>query len=254
MIYLDSHAHVDVVPALNWYDTADKLISRMDAAGVIKAAISGYLNEPGPNPDGLKVIADAVEKYPDRLIGYARLDPWYDDRCVDALNTAVKSWGCRGVKLHPAHYTLYPFGPETVKLAKRAGELGLPILFHCGDEVMCLPYQIDRLAEKCPDTTIILAHIGGFFSGEAALNVAERRDNVLVDTSEIPFPEMVRKAVDRLGAEKVLWGTDAPCCSIEHEIKKVELAGLTESQQQLLFAENYARLMGIDLEAYRANH
>jgi len=224
----------------------------MDKAGVRMAAISGYLNAPGPNPDGFKVISDAVAKYPDRLIGYARLDPWFDDRCVDALNVAVRDWGCRGIKLHPAHYTLYPYGPETVKLARRAGELGLPILFHCGDEIMCLPYQIDRLALQCPETTIILAHIGGFFSGESALNVAERRKNILVDTSEVPFPEMVRKAVDRLGIEKVLWGTDAPCCDILHEIKKIELAGLNEKQQQLIFAENYAHLMGINLEAFRA--
>jgi hypothetical protein len=250
MIYLDSHAHVDVVPALNWYDTADKLVSRMDEAGVQMAAISGYLNVPGPNPEGFKVISLAIAKYPDRLIGYARLDPWFDDQCVNALNIAVRDWGCRGVKLHPAHYTLYPFGPETVKLARRAGELGLPILFHCGDEMMCLPYQIDRLAIQCPETTIILAHIGGFFSGEAALNVAERRSNVLVDTSEIPFPEMVRKAVNRLGAEKVLWGTDAPCCDIGHEIRKVELAGLTDEQQRLLFSKNYARLMGINMEGF----
>jgi predicted TIM-barrel fold metal-dependent hydrolase len=254
MIYLDSHAHVDVVPALNWYDTADKLVSRMDAAGVSMAIISGYLNAPGPNPKGLKVISDAVARYPDRLIGYARLDPWYDDRCVAVLDEAVKDWGCRGIKLHPAHYTLYPFGPETVKLARRAGELNLPILFHCGDEIMCLPYQIDRLAAQCPDTTIILAHIGGFFSGESALNVADRRKNVMVDTSEIPFPEMVRKAVDRLGAEKVMWGTDAPCCDILHEIKKVEMAGFTEQQQRLLFGENLARLMGINLETIHAKN
>jgi len=115
---------------------------------------------------------------------------------------------------------------------------------------MCLPYQIDRLAIQCPETTLILAHIGGFFSGESALNVAERRRNVLVDTSEIPFPDMVRKAVNRLGAEKVLWGTDAPCCDIGHEIKKVELAHLTVEQQRLIFAENYARLMGINLETF----
>jgi hypothetical protein len=254
MIYLDSHAHVDVVPALNWYDSAEKLVARMDKAGIRMAAISGYLNAPGPNPEGLKGIADAVAQYPDRLIGYARLDPWYDDRCVETLDAAVRDWGCRGVKLHPAHYTLYPFGQETVKLAHRAGELGLPMLFHCGDEIMCLPYQIDRLAEKCPNTTIILAHIGGFFSGEAALDVAERRPNVLVDTSEIPFPGMVRKAVDRLGAEKVLWGTDAPCCDIGHEIRKVELAGLTAGQERQLFCENFARLMGIPLEADDAGH
>jgi len=245
---LDSHAHVDVVPALGWHDTAEKLVQRMDQAGVAKAAISGYMNAPGPNPDSLKMIGAAVEKYPDRLIGYARMDPWFDDACIRALEDAVAHLGIRGVKLHPAHYTLYPFGHLTVKLVKRAGELGLPVLFHCGDEIMCLPYQIDRLAAQCPDTTIILAHIGGFFSGEAALNVAARRPNVLVDTSEIPLPDMIRKAVDRLGAEKVLFGTDAPCCDIRLEIKKVKLAGLKPDQERLVMSENYAKLMAIPLE------
>jgi predicted TIM-barrel fold metal-dependent hydrolase len=245
---LDSHAHVDVVPALGWYDTADKLVQKMDEAGVAMAAISGYLNAPGPNRDSLKVIAEAVEKYPDRLIGYARLDPWYDEACIRTLEHAATRMDFRGVKLHPAHYTLHPFSELTVKLVRRAGELGLPVLFHSGDEMMCLPYQIDRLAAQCPETTIILAHIGGFFSGEAALEVAERRPNVLVDTCEIPFPDMVRKAVDRLGAEKVLFGTDAPCCDIRLELKKIELAGLSSEEAYLVLCGNFARLMNIPTE------
>lgn len=242
---LDSHAHVDVVPSLGWYDTAEKLVQRMDEAGIAMAAISGYLNAPGPNPDSLKPIAEALVRYPNRFFGYARLDPWFDDQCIRTLESAVSDYGFRGVKLHPAHYTLFPFGPLTVKLVQRAGELGLPVLFHCGDEMMCLPYQIDRLAEQAPDTRIVLAHIGGFFSGDAAIHVAARRRNVWVDTSEIPFPNMVRKAVDRLGAEKVLFGSDAPCCDYRLEIKKVQLAGLTPGEEKLVFWENYARMMGI---------
>jgi uncharacterized protein len=246
---LDSHTHMDVVPSLGWYDTAEKLIQRMDEADITMAAISSYLNAPGPNPDTLKTISAAVEKYPDRLIGYARLDPWFDDECVKMLEDAVKNLGIRGVKLLPAHYTLYPYGPLTVKLVQRAGELGLPVLFHSGDEIMCLPYQIDRLAAQCPDTKIILAHIGGYFSGDAALDVAERRENVWVDTSEIPFPDRVRKAVDRLGAEKVLFGSDAPCCDIRLEILKVKLADLTPEQEQLVMCDNYAKIMGISTGA-----
>jgi hypothetical protein len=220
----------------------------MDQAGVAKAAISGYLNAPGPNPDSLTNIAKAVESYPDRLIGYARLDPWFDEDCIRTLENAVTQLGILGVKLHPAHYTLFPFGPSTVKLVRRAGELRLPVLLHCGDEVMCLPFQIDRMAEQCPETTIILAHIGGYFYGEAALRVAERRSNVLVDTSEMPFPYRICQAVDRLGAEKVLFGSDAPCCDIRLEIQKVKLAGLTAEQEGLVMYKNFAALMNISIE------
>jgi predicted TIM-barrel fold metal-dependent hydrolase len=123
---LDSHTHVDVVPSLGWYDTADKLVSAMDEAGVAVAAISGYMNAPGPNPESLQTIADAVAQYPDRLIGYARLDPWFDEMYIQTLEQAVRDWGCRGVKLHPALCTLHPCGPLTVCLARRAGELGVP--------------------------------------------------------------------------------------------------------------------------------
>jgi hypothetical protein len=119
MLILDSHAHVDVAPSLGWTDTAGKLVQRMDQTDIAKAALSGCLNAPGPNPNSLQTIADEVEKYPARLIGYARMDLWFDDACIQALVDSVKRLGIRGVKLHPAHYTLYPFGPLTAMLAAR---------------------------------------------------------------------------------------------------------------------------------------
>ncbi|MDY6846697.1 MAG: amidohydrolase family protein [Chloroflexota bacterium] len=244
---LDSHAHIDVVPSFGWFDTAEKLIGMMDEAGVSMAAVSGYYNLPGPNPESIQLIAEAVQKYPDRIIGYIRLDPWFEGKCLEQLDLAVKEYGIRGVKLHPAHYTLHPFGDQTVRLARRAGEYGIPMLFHSGDEMMCLPYQIDRLAAQAPETTIILAHTGGFFSNKAAIEVARRRENVYVDTCEIPLPRVVKQAVQELGAEKVLFGTDAPCCDIKVEIRKVELAGLSQEEERLVFFENYANLMGIEL-------
>ncbi len=244
---IDSHTHIDIAPSLGWYDTAEKLIKMMDEAGVSIAAASGYYNHPGPNPESMKLIADAIQKYPDRIIGYIRLDPWFGDECIKQLEIAVEKYGFRGIKLHPAHYTLHPFSENTVNLAKRAGEYGIPMLFHSGDEMMCLPYQIGRLAEKVPETTIILAHTGGFFSNDAALEVAKRHKNIYVDTCEIPIPDIIKKSVEVLGPERVLFGTDAPCCDIKLEIRKVELAGLSQEEKELVFSRNYARLMNIPI-------
>lgn len=239
---IDSHCHIDIVPSLGWYDTADLLISRMDEAGIDRAVISGYLNAPGPDPDHLKTIAEAMAKYPGRFIGYARLDPWFADECIKELNHAYYDYGIRGVKLLPAHYTLYPYDSLTVDVVKRAGELKMPVLFHCGDEMMCLPYQIERLAKQCPQTVIIMAHLGGYFSGEAALRVCQRNSNVYLDTSEIPFPHMVKKAVKTVGARKVLYGSDAPCCDITLEIEKVRLAGLSQEEENFLYWKNISMI------------
>ena len=35
MRIIDMHAHVDVCEPLNWYDTAEKLITLMDEAGAV---------------------------------------------------------------------------------------------------------------------------------------------------------------------------------------------------------------------------
>lgn len=243
---IDSHAHVDVQPVYGVYDTAEKLVARMDEAGVDIAAISSCRNTPGPDPDAHRHIVDAVHRYPDRLIGYARIDPWYGDTSVKALEEAL-SRGLRGLKLHPATYMLYPYDDLTVRLVQRAGELGVPVLIHSGDENMCLPYQIEPLVARCPDTTIILAHIGGYFSHQAAIDVAERQPNAFLDTSEVPFPDHIREAVQRLGPEKVLFGTDAPCCDIGLELLKVRLAGLTDQEEECVLCRNYARLMDIQI-------
>jgi len=244
---IDSHAHVDVEPAYGMYDTPEKLIRKMDEAGIDIAAVSGYRNFPGHSPDGDKYVLEAINEFPDRLIGYTRINPWWGDAAIDVLEEAILHKGMRGLKLHPATYMLYPFDALTIELVNRAGELGAPVLIHSGDENMCLPYQIDPLAAQCPDTTIILAHIGGFFSHNAAIDVAERRTNVFVDTSEIPFPDHIRLAVDRLGAEKVLFGTDAPCCDMRLELKKVDLADLTPDDYQKVLYRNYASLMDIPI-------
>ncbi len=246
MRIIDMHAHVDVCEPLNWYDTGDKLIKLMDEAGVEKAVVSAYLNLPGPDNTCADRLWKSIEPYAERFMMFVRMDPWFGDECIKFLENLCEKYPVRGVKLHPAHYTLHPYGKLTVDLCKRAGELGLPVLFHCGDEMMCLPLQIGELAKQCPDTTIILAHMGGFAHNRDAIEMAQTYSNIYIDTSEVPLVKEIRWFVDELGAERVLFGTDAPCCDPLVEIKKVMLAGLTEEELEYVMYKNAVRIMGLE--------
>lgn len=246
MRIIDMHAHVDVCPALHWYDTADKLIALMDRAGVEKAVVSAYLNVPGPDNTCMDRLFRDCKKYGDRFMLFIRMDPWFGQDAIDFLNDAYEKYPLRGVKLHPAHYTLHPFSDLTIDLCRRAGELGLPVLFHCGDEMMCLPLQIGELAEACPDTTVILAHMGGYAHNRDAITVAKRCPNVYIDTSEVPLCYEIKQFVDELGKERIFFGSDAPCCDPAVEIFKVQNAGLTEEEMEYLFHKNAERVMHLD--------
>lgn len=243
---IDMHAHVDVCEPLNWYDTGDKLVKLMDEAGIEKAVVSAYLNLPGPDNTCIDRLYNSIEPYLERFMIFIRMDPWFGEDAIRFLEDACKKYPIRGVKLHPAHYTLHPYGQLTVDLCKKAGELGLPVLFHCGDEMMCLPLQIGELAAKCPDTTVILAHMGGFAHNRDAIHVAKQNSNIYIDTSEVPLCSEIKWFVDELGAERILFGTDAPCCDPLVELRKVLLAGLTEEELEYVLYKNAVRLMKLE--------
>jgi len=86
-VIVDSHAHVDEVPALGWMDPAASLIGLMDQAGVQRAVVMTYTELPAVNPHALEYLADQIARYPDRLIGYVRIHPWYPE-ALDLLERA----------------------------------------------------------------------------------------------------------------------------------------------------------------------
>lgn len=245
MRIIDAHTHVDEVGT--WQDPPEVIVRLMDEAAIERAVIMTYRDAPSMAGDTgpLEYTRRAVESFPDRLIGFARLNPRAGTEADHLLRRAVREYGMRGLKLHPASYRSLPDGPDTIRMLRLAGELGVPALFHCGDEEYTLPLQIERAAMLCPETTIILGHMGGYFHVDDAIAAAERRPNLLLETSAMPFPQKIAWAVQRVGAHRVLYASDGPGCDPSLEVEKVRLAGLSEPEQELVFHANVERLLGL---------
>lgn len=241
-VIVDSHAHVDEVPALGWIDPASSLIALMDAAAVDQAVVMSYTEAPAVNPRALEDLADQIRLFPDRLMGYVRVHPWYPE-AVDLVDRALAEFGMRGVKLHPVGNLSHPAAEVTLKVIRRAAQHHAPVLFHCGDEALTTPLQIALAAEAVPEATIILGHMGGYFHVDEAIEVAVRLPNLYLETSAMPYPNMIRRAVDAIGPERVLFASDGPGCLPALEVEKVRLAGLTASEQERVFAANILELL-----------
>lgn len=240
---VDAHTHVDEVPEFGWIDPPEKLIPLLDAAGISKAIIMSYTEAPAVNPHALEYIAAAVARYPDRLIGFARMHPGYGDEAMRLFDRAITELGMKGLKLHPVGTLAHPGNEGSVRLIRRAAEYGAPTLFHCGDESLTTPLEIAEAARKVPEATIILGHMGGYFHVEDAIQVAERYDNIILETSAVPYPDKIREAVRRVGAERVVFGSDGPGCNPTLELEKVRQAKLSPGQERLVIGENIMRLL-----------
>lgn len=214
-----------------WDETGELLIEDMDKAGIDQGWISvldlGLAKSVGEARYSVnklnRIYADIAEKYDKRLIAFVGVDPRREE-AVKLLETGVKKWGMRGLKLIPAT-GFYPNDENCYKLYTKANELGIPVLVHTGPETIplyskyCYPVYLDEVASDFPNLVLILAH-AGFCWWREALNIASTKPNIYIDLAGWqpkvhyrPIDEFytpLRTILDTIGSSRVLFGSDWP--------------------------------------------
>ena len=126
------------------------------------------------------------------------------------------------------------------------------MLVHSGDE-NSLPADFLPFAERYPEAKVILAHLGngGGAAGDPTIQVraiqASTKGNLYVDSSSARsiLPRLVEWAVEQIGAERVLYGTDTPLYQSEMQRARINHAKLTDDQKKLILRENAVRLLDL---------
>jgi len=181
----------------------EETIEDMDKAGVAQSVVVAIDAETTigyklPN----EMIADAVSQYPDRLIGFAGVDPRKGKIAVDELKNAVEELGMRGIKVMPHLHDVKPNDPMMYPIYEVAQRLSVPVLFHSGTQYhhgtrlrCCRPIDIDDVAVDFPDLPLIIAHFGWPWIGEA-LALAMRHPNVYINVAGRPAGDRVTAVPD----------------------------------------------------------
>lgn len=167
----------------------------------------------------------------------------------------IKSLGLYGIKLHPDYQEFFVDEERLFPIYRKCGELGLPVILHAGfdplspDCIHCAPQMAAKALERCPDTTFILAHLGGNdLWNDVERILAGQYDNLYMDTSLTGSrldEEQLLRIIRKHGADKILLSSDCPWDRTDITIEKINRLALTEEEKQLIFAENAKRLLGI---------
>ena len=103
-------------------------------------------------------------------------------------------------------------------------------------------------AAKYPETLFILSHMGGdtpeLEMGTIEGIIEAGLDNVLLGTEGVREYWAVQSAVDRLGAEKVVFGSDFPLGHPKMYMGLIDALTLTADERQLILGGNALRLVG----------
>ncbi len=246
-----------------WADP-DRMISDMDEAGVDACVILGWYWERQETCDLQNGWhAESVRRHPGRLMDFAAVHPPAGQRALDGVVRALVSGLCGVGEFLPAAqgFTLEdPWWRRVVELAIRRR---LPLNLHAtdpaagpaaGPKTPLEPYL--RMASEYPEATFILAHWGGGLAPNGVPGGSgEIPPNLYFDTAASPLlydPGVFRRAVQRVGAERILYGSDYPLILYPREARRpgfrrflaeIDGAGLDASERVAILGANIRRIL-----------
>lgn len=178
------------------------------------------------------------------FVGCAWINPQLGDEAVKELETSVKEWGFRGLKLMPTHHAFRSISKVPYPLMRKAEELGIAVTIHSGT-FFAHPLEIAVLAEAFPRVPVIMDHMGyRYYVGEA-IAAAVRTPNIYLATTSVSEPHWIRQAVQEIGAERVLFGSNAPHTWPVTQLMVIRQAELKPEEEGKVLGENAARVFGL---------
>jgi uncharacterized protein len=177
---------------------------------------SRYLNAEIPN----QYVADYVNRFPQKLIGFAGIDPT-ESGAADEVRTCKNELRLRGITVSPPNQDFHPTDTRAMAVYAAAEELAMPVLFHPGGHFteqskmeFGRPVLLDEVARSFPRVRVVIAQMGQPWIDET-IALLGKHQNVYADVSGLlrrpwqAYNAMV-SAYQSGVIDKLLFGSDFP--------------------------------------------
>ncbi len=257
---IDVHAHFGVYdrggdgPVGEWMTgDIDLVRRRASASGVVLTVVSplrALMPYGGDVARGNEEALAAAEACDDVRF-WAVLNPQVKETYAQ-VESLLPHERCAGIKIHPREhrYDIRDRGDAVFEFAADREALVLTHSGHAGSD----PEDFIPFANRYPSVRLILGHLGNDHEGDYtrqahALQFSEH-GNVFVDTSSMKsmVSGLVEWAVEAIGADRLLFGTDSPLYFTASQKARVERAEMDDAAKRAILFDNAARLLG---EAHR---
>lgn len=244
---------IHLTPTMN--GTIDGIKASMEEGGIDISLVLPIVTDPHQFDSIFRFAAYINETQSEgpgpRLLSFASVHP-EEPNYKEQLRLIARE-GFRGIKLHPNYQNVLFDDIRYLRIVDAASELGLCVLTHTGEDpytpgqAFCSPDMILHVLDETAPPRLILAHLGSNeYYDEAEEKLCGR--NVYLDTAysvmHMPEQQLVRM-IHKHGADKVLFGTDAPWTSQKECAEKLNsLTGLSQIEKQQILFENAAFLLG----------
>ena len=249
---IDCHAHLHHPSRPDHLEMDQRLIEAADKLGIDRLCCSILTLKRPATVDGFRecnrALVEAIQRYPDRVLGYCYVNPGFPREAVDEIRRCVFEHGFVGVKLYNEHVCTDPIVAAVVEAAI---DLRVPILHHAGHIHHPLPEQpnisdgghLAEVGRRYPEAGLICAHIGGGGDWEWTIKALRHAENVYLDTSGSVTDEgMIELAARTVGSDRLLFGCDM---SMTAGVGKMRSADLAAEDKRKIMGGNMLRLLAM---------
>jgi predicted TIM-barrel fold metal-dependent hydrolase len=241
---VDCHAHVGPSRGLDRDTSVEAMLGLMDAIPIARSAISGFMFGTGVRLETMNDwVAEFVRQEPDRFLGLCYLNPRYPEYLEPEMARCFDELGFAGFKLH-IDWNGIPYDSDRYTPVYRfATARRLPVLAHTwGDDAV---RRLAVAARAYPTVPFLAGHSG---AGDVDITIEEARrtPNLFLELAySAGTPWAVERFVREVGADRIVWGSDAILFAQSHQIAKVAFADISEWDKAAILGGNARRVFGL---------
>ena len=185
----------------------------------------------------------------DNFYGIGRIDPRQDD-AAEKADRALNEYNLHGLKLHPWEETFEITSSFVTPALETAATYDVPVWIHSGYYGVSNALSVREVAHSFPKLPMVVTHGGHLnISGLSLPDATKLRDeteNTYFELSGVYRHDFIQQSFDKIGAERILFGTNAPYFNPKVELSRIVDADITSDEKETALSETALSLLNID--------
>ncbi|NLO72705.1 MAG: amidohydrolase family protein [candidate division WS1 bacterium] len=220
-----------------------RALAWMDRYGVSTMVISGDEALHADPVVGNRILEESLTPYGGRFRGYLAFNPWYAEVTEPLLDDCFSRPFWAGFKVLCDYWRVPLTDSRFTPAWEYAHAHCLPILIHTWGGGLNSPAMLSDLAPKYPHALFLLGHSGGSARGEAE-RLARDNPNVYLEwCGSFTVPDSWEDTLARVGADRIVFGTDAIPHSFVWELGRLLSQPFTEEQFRQILGANMRAIL-----------
>lgn len=246
----DLHCHFSGVEGRTVDERMAKLIEYADRMQIERIVVfMGWPWSTDPSPDEFRrqndQVIQAISHWHDRAFGFAYLNPKHVDESLAEIDRCIRNGPLVGIKLWVARSCR---DEALDAVITRTAALNAVIYQHTwfktggNRDGESTPDDMAILAARHPTVPLVCGHSGG--NWELGIRAVRKLPNVSVEIGGFdPTAGVIEMAVQEVGADRILYGSDAGGRSYASQLAKVMSADIPEADKQKILGGNLKRML-----------